>query len=223
MAISDEIINQLIFYSNARYILDFLKSGLGGDAPPSLFSLNTIKKMPEDLSLPLDEPLLLLAIMNMAMPSLDEQATRVASARLFRGQPGRKSEAEIMDAIEATRRSLAEPDAQDGPLRATNPADRRRDLFENAVSNYRRHRFFCQYDWRFANWGTVEDVLAVDAATFQLPTDRIAFTTRWTPPLPAMQALASIFPSVRFELKYRCQPVDPWTKVEIFPNPPFGY
>jgi hypothetical protein len=223
VAFSEEITNHLIFYSNARYILDFLKSGTGGDASPSLFSLNTIKKMPEALSLPLDEPIRLLAIMNMAMPSLDERATRVASARLFRDRPGRKSEAEIMDAIEAARRSLAEPAAQDGPVRASHPADRRRDHFENAVSNYRRHRFFCQYDWRFAHWGTVEDVLAVDAATFRLPTDRIAFTTRWTPPLPAMQALASIFPSVRFELKYRYQPDEAWTKLEIFPNPPFGY
>jgi hypothetical protein len=51
----------------------------------------------------------------------------------------------------------------------------------------------------------------------------IEFSTLWTPPIAALQELADMFPSVRFELTYRLEPSDPWTLVEIFPVKPWGY
>jgi hypothetical protein len=128
-----------------------------------------------------------------------------------------------METIEATRTALRDA-ASERDQAKTEPSEKTiREVFEQAVANYHHHRFFCHYDWRFTNWGTVEDIHSVVESTFELPTSYIEFETKWSPPIAALEALASFFPSVRFELKYQFTPSDVWKKVEIFPNPPFGY
>jgi hypothetical protein len=226
MMMPDYLTNQLIFFSNARFILDFIKAKTaGGDAPPQ-FSLSAIKKMPESLYLPMNEPIRQLAILNMEippLPPLDEAVKQVAVSAVFSGQHGRASESAIGEAIDATRAALIEAECRKASVKAAGLNPTILEVFEQAVANYHHHQFFCQYDWRFTNWGTVEDIHSVVESTFELPTGHIEFKTKWTPPIPALEALAGFFPSVRFELKYQYAPSDVWKKVEIFPNPPFSY
>jgi hypothetical protein len=164
--------------------------------------------------------------MNMGippLPPLDEAVKEVAILALFSGQGQKQSESAIRAGIEETRTALIDAESGNGPVTAARSEKTVLEVFEQAVANYHRHKFFCQYDWRFTHWGTVEDIHSVVESTFDLPTGYIEFKTKWTPPIPALEALASIFPSVRFELKYQYAPSDTWKKVEIFPNPPFGY
>jgi hypothetical protein len=207
------ITNQLTFFSNAKFILGFIKSQNSSDVSPPQFSLNSIKPMPESLSLPLNDPILRLSLMNTKMPPLSETVTRLAQSAVYFGNRIPHPESVIEQAIEETRSSLHSADADKPVL----------DVFEEAVANYRRHQAFCYYDWRLAHWGTIDDIQSVVESTFELPTDFIEFQTKWTPPIRALETLATTFPSVRFELKYRQDPAEPWTKEEIFPNPPFGY
>ena len=93
---------------------------------------------------------------------------------------------------------------------------------ERAVDNYNATGFFSQYDWRMTHWGTIEDIFSIDEATFELPTKCIEFQTAWTPPIAGLQLLSNAFPSVKFRLEYRLGNT-PWTEVEFFPFPPFGY
>lgn len=218
--------NQLIFFSNAKFILDFIKPKNEVNNAPSRFSLNTIKKMPEALCLPMDQHVRQLALMNMELPTLpplDETVKQVALSALFSGRQGRSSESAIGSAIEATRKKLIDAESRTGPVKAAGSEKTLLSVLEEAAANYQHYRFFCQYDWRFAHWGTVEDIHSVVESTFEPPSSYIEFKTKWTPPIPAMEALAGFFPSVRFELKYQYAPADTWRKVEIFPNPPFSY
>jgi hypothetical protein len=222
----DYLTNQLIFFSNAKFILDFIKAkNAGNDAPPQ-FSLSSIKKMPESLYLPMDQPLRQLAIMNMEippLPPLDEAVKQVAVSALFLGQQRKPPESAILEAIETTRTSLIDAESKNAATKTARPEKTALEVFEQAVANYHHYKFFCHYDWRFANWGTVEDIHCVVESTFELPTSYIEFKTKWTPPIPALEALAGFFPSVRFELKYQYAPSERWKKAEIFPNPPFSY
>lgn len=226
MITREYLTNQLIFFSNAKFILDFIKSKDKADNAPSQFSLSSIKKMPESLYLPMDPHIRRLAIMNMEMPSLPplgEAVNQVAQSALFLGQQNKQSESAILEAIQSTRKALVDSEATDGPVKAAQSDKTIVEVFEEAVANYHQHKFFCQYDWRFTRWGTVEDIHSVVESTFELPTSYIEFKTKWTPPVAALEALASFFPSVRFELKFQYHPSDNWKKVELFPNPPFGY
>jgi hypothetical protein len=226
MMMPEYLTNQLIFFSNAKFILNFIKAKSKGNDAPSLFSLSSIKKMPDPLYLPIDQYIRQLAIMNMEMPSLpvfDEAVKQVALSMLFEGRECKASEPAILSAIEVTRKTLIDAESRSGPVKAAGSEKTILDIFDQAVANYHHHKFFCHYDWRFANWGTVEDIHSVVESTFGPPTSHIEFKTKWTPPIPALEALAGFFPSVRFELKYQYAPSDTWKKVEIFPNPPFSY
>lgn len=212
--------NQLMFFSNEKYILDFLTSKNDEKNAPFRFSLSAIRKMPESLDLPMNPPLRKLSIMNMEMPSLghlDDTVTEVVRSAVFSGHPGKQSESAISEAIDVTRKAL------NSPVQTSEAGKSILEVFEKAVANYHRHKFFCHYDWRFTRWGTVEDIHSAVESTFKLPSSYIEFQTRWSPPIPAMEALAGVFPSVRFELKYRYSSEQTWKKVEIFPNPPFSY
>jgi hypothetical protein len=211
--ISNKVINQLIFFSNAKYILEFIKSHHPGNTSPPRFSLNSIKPMPESLLISAEDIIMRLALMNVEMPSLSDTVKHHALSHVYFGNQTRQPASIIENAIEETASTLRRSDSNKVTL----------DLFEQAVSNYRQYNAFCYYDWRLTHWGTTDDILTVVESTFALSTAYIEFETKWTPPIRAMETLATTFPSVRFELKYRLGEETNWVKQEIFPNPPFGY
>lgn len=218
---SDHLINQLHFSANSKHILDLLKSKKSMDNSPLQFSLNSIKLMPEPLYLPLNEDIIRLSIMNMEMPQLDDLTRQVALSNIFLGQEGRPAESEIPGGIEEIRETLLRSESSSGKMSGT---DRKViESFEKAISNYHQYGFFSQYDWQFTNWGAIGDIVSIVESTFVRPTPYIEFTTKWTPPIQAMQLLSNAFPSIRFELKYHYHPDTPWISVELFPNPPFSY
>lgn len=201
--------NQLHFITNTEQVLGHIRRGRGQDDPPREFSLNAIRSMPDELCLPLNGPVLSLSEWNVDLSSLDETVRDMAISWGLTGKPEKATGEEMAEKIETVR----------GETRGTADAG----FVDRAVSNYRRFRFFSQYDWRFANWGTVADVHSVVPETFRPPTSCLEFTTRWTPPVAAVQELANTFPSVRFKLKYRYDPEGPWSVEELFAFPPFGY
>lgn len=210
---TEYITNRLHFITNTEVILKYIKARKVHDDPPPEFSLNAIKSMPDDLFVPLDAHIKALSVLNMEMPSLDEDTKKSVQSSVFLGTTGKTSETAIQDAIASTRKSLIESSSDTAGL----------EPFDKVVSNYNQYGFFSQYDWRFANWGTIEDIHSVTEKTFKPPTDYLEFTTRWAPPIPAMQELANTFPSVRFKLRYRHLSDDNWITVDIFGFPPWGY
>lgn len=209
----DFVTNRLHFLSNDKTILAHLKSRHPDNKCPLQFSLNSIKKTPAELDLPLDPVLMDLAVLNMQMPSLDPKTENVILEHVFMGHPAKTNATHIRQKIEEIRTDIAQSSSEGHNLAAS---------FEQAVANYGQLKFFCHYDWRMHHWGTVEDIQSVVDATFTLPTRWIEFETAWSPPIAAVQLLSNTFPSVRFRLEYRFA-VDPWIEVEFFPFPPFGY
>ena len=207
------VINRLHFLSNDKTILAHLKSRHPGNPCPVQFSLNSIKKTPSELDLPLDPVLIDLAVLNMQMPSLDPKTEQMVLAHVFMGRPGKSVASPIQRTVEEMRTRISQSFAAADTLAAS---------FEQAVANYGQFKFFCHYDWRMHHWGTVEDIHSVVDSTFELPTRCIEFKTAWSPPIAAVQLLSNTFPSVRFRLEY-CFAGDPWVEVEFFPFPPFGY
>lgn len=211
---TEYVTNRLHFITNTETILDFIKSNHVHDNPPPEFSFNSIKPMPDELLLPLNEHILSLSVLNMEICPSDETTKRIVLSKIASGTSfGKPAESLLPDRIEAIRKELT--------AASTNGAGI--EQFESALSNYDRHRFFTHYDWRLVHWGTIDDVQSVTEATFHFPTSYLEFTTKWTPPIAAMQALANTFPSVRFKLKHRSHPGDPWKTEDIFAFPPFGY
>ena len=217
----DHLINQLHFSDNSKHILDLLKSKKSRDNSPPQFSLNSIKLMPEPLYLPLNGHIIRLSIMNMEMPQLDDVTRQVALSNIFLGQEGKPAESEIPSRIEEIRETLLKSKSSSGKM--LGPDKRIIESFKQAISNYHQYGFFSQYDWQFANWGSIGDIVSITESTFTVPTTYIEFVTKWTPPIQAIQLLSNAFSSIRFELKYHYQPDIPWTSVELFPNPPFSY
>ena len=209
----DFVTNRLHFLSNDKTILAHLKSRHPGNKCPLQFSLNSIKKTPAELNLPLDPVLMDLAVLNMQMPSLDLKTEKVILEHVFMGRLGRTDNSNIQQEIEEIRKRIGPSPAADDSFAAS---------FEQAVANYGQFKFFCHYDWRMHHWGTVQDIQSVADSTFELPTRWIEFETAWSPPIAAVQLLSNTFPSVRFRLEYRFA-ADPWIEVEFFPFPPFGY
>ena len=220
---TDYQINQLHFSSNAKHILALLRAKSTGEQSPTQFSLNSIKLMPESLNLPLTQPIMTLSLLNITMPSFDEKTKQIALDNVLSGQGCKESESTIQNKIEKIRELLKQGESENRLEKESLKDLSILDVFEQAVSNYTQHQFFSKFDWCFTNWGTIQDIHSVVESTFERPTSYIEFKTAWTPPIPAMQALANTFPSIKFELKYHCNPDDPWTSVEIFPFPPFSY
>jgi hypothetical protein len=208
---TDAIFNHLRFFSNDKTILAFIRPKNRETGVYEPFSLNTIKPMPPELLLPDVTPVIPLILLNAELPPLEEKIRHAALANLFPSPPQKASTEAIqakMEAIECEWHGTDRPE---------------REIVQRALANYRAHRYFSHVDWRLTHWGTVEDVVSIVDSTFTLPAEFIEFETRWTPPIAALQALANIFPSVRFELQYRAAPTDPWNLVEIFPLLTFGY
>jgi len=203
--------NQLSFFTNTKNILKLIQSRarMDDEPPPPQFSLESIRPMPEALQMPHLESIMPLVALNIEMPVLGEKVGRIAMAQWFADPPEKADESVIRKQIEKTGSRLKDKAS--------------RELFAQAVANYEEYKFFNQYDWRMARWGTLEDIQTVDASTFVSSTRHITFTTMWTPPMPALRALAEAFPSVRFELRYRYEEDDPWINEEIFPTRPWGY
>lgn len=207
------VTNRLHFLSNDKTILAYLKSRHPGNTSPAQFSLNSIKKTPVDLNLPLSFVLVDLSVMNMQLPSLDPKTEQMVLEHVFMGRLGKTDASHIQQEIEGIRKRISSSSAA---------ADTLAPSFEQAVANYGQFKFFCHYDWRMHHWGTVEDIHSVVESSFEMPTRCIEFETAWSPPIAAVQLLSNTFPSVRFRLEY-CFAGDPWVEVEFFPFPPFGY
>jgi hypothetical protein len=211
---TEYVTNRLHFITNTEAILKFIKSKHVHDNPPPEFSFNSIKPMPDELFLPLGEQILSLSLLNMRISPLNETTKQIVLSKITSGAPpGIPSASTIPDKINVIRKSLTEASTDEAG----------KELFEKAVSNYTRHRFFSHYDWRLVHWGTLADVHTVTESTFHPSSAFIEFTTKWTPPIAAMQILANTFPSVRFKLKYQSHPDVPWMTEDIFAFPPFGY
>ena len=211
---TEYVTNRLHFITNTETILDFIKSDHVHDNPPPEFSFNSIKPMPDELFLPLNDRILSLSVLNMEMSSSDETTRHIVVSKIALGKPpGKLSASAIPEKIDEMRKSLE----------AASTDERDVELFESAVSNYNKHRFFSHYDWRLVHWGTIEDVHSLTESTFHPSTSFLEFTTKWTPPIAVMQTLATTFPSVRFKLKYQFHPDAPWKTEDIFAFPPFGY
>jgi hypothetical protein len=220
---TDHVTNRLLFLSNAKTILAFIKSRpFQGDVPPQ-FSLNSVWPMPPALVLPLTEGVRRLSLMNIEMPKLNEAVQKAALTKVFFGRTEKAQVSEVTKTIEQMHNILAKTESKQGRKPLQDSEKTALEVFDQAVANYEEFKCFCQYDWRLTHWGTPDDIHSVVPSTFELPTTCIEFQTRWTPPIAAMRYLAQTFPSVRFELTYRCHPDDLWTKVEIFPITPFGY
>lgn len=215
--------NQLFFFSNAKHILDLIRSKKPANSAPPQFSLESIRSVPTALWMPHFERIKPLLAMNIEIPPLSEEVRRVVLKQWFADPPFKADEETIRERMEQIGNEL-DSAASDGKAAIVPGSDKTEiELFEQAAANYDKYKFFNQYDWRMAHWGTIEDVQSVVASTFDPSATHVEFTTLWTPPLQAVQFLADIFPSVRFELRYRYEKSDTWTNVEIFPVLPWGY
>ena len=204
-----QVTNQLHFQSNAKTILSFLKSKAEPGESPSLFSLNSIKKLPQQLHLPMQSFLVQLSSQNMELPEFKDNALQVVIKEINGGKKiEKKPKSELLQSLHELQGTLDLSDLK---------------LLNKAAENYETTGFFCQRDWCMTNWGTIEDIINADESTFTDDTTCIEFETLYSPPLTALKILADTFPSVRFRLLYKYSFEDSWTNMEIFPITPFGY
>lgn len=215
--------NQLFFYSNAKHILALLRSKAPGYGASSLISLESIKATPKHLIMPDFEYIRPLLALNIEMPDLAEKVKSNALDQWFADPPYKADESTIRKRIAQLGSELESAPQERKNSHVKGSDETLIELFEQAVDNYSKYKFFNQYDWRMAHWGTIEDVQSAVDSTFALSTTYIEFATLWTPPVQAIQELADTFPSVRFEIRYRYEETDGWTNVEMFPIKPWGY
>ncbi|MCF8095510.1 MAG: hypothetical protein K9J79_09155 [Desulfobacteraceae bacterium] len=215
--------NQLFFFSNAKHILALLRSKAPGHGASPLFSLESIKATPTSLLMPDFEYIRPLLALNIEIPGLAEKVRQVVLNQWFADPPYKADETSIRKRIDQLGGKLESASAERKNSVVPGSDKTLPELFEQAVDNYNKYKFFNQYDWRMAHWATTKDIQSVVESTFDTSTTYIEFATLWTPPLHAVQELADIFPSVRFELRYRYEKTDPWTNVEMFPIKPWGY
>jgi hypothetical protein len=214
--------NRLSFLSNSKYVLNLLKSKAPANGSPPQFSLESIQPMPQMLWMPRFECIKSLLALNVEIPPMAEEVRRTVLNHWIGQSPEKVDEATLREQIKQIGLALNAAACHRAENGALEPDKTDLELFEQAVANYHQYKFFNQCDFRMARWGTLEDIQTVDAATFEQPTTCIEFTTLLTPPLAAVQSLADLFPSVRFELRYRFDKSE-WTHVEIFPTRPWGY
>ena len=133
---TEYVTNRLHFITNTEAILKFIKSKHVHDTPPPEFSFNSIKPMPDELFLPLNEKILSLSVANMQICTLDEATKQVVLSKIvLETLPGKKSASSIQDKINAIRKTLIEASTDEAGM----------VLFERAVSNFARHRFFFSF------------------------------------------------------------------------------
>ena len=215
--------NRLRVPSNAKTVLNYLKSQKSLEQAPAQFSLNSIKKMPPSLYLELNEPVKILSLMNIELPAVDEATQKKAIFDIMKGWERKEPAAVLQNKIEELRTTLLQSASQGSPPPKNPEQASDLQLLEQALDNYQQTGFFSHYDWRLTHWGTPQDIYTVTETSFELPTVQLEFQTAWLPPIKAMQILADTFPSVSFELSYQDKPGDPWTSMEVFPITPFGY
>lgn len=203
--------NQLLFKSNRKTVLAYLKSKCANN--DCLFTLNSIKMMPDQFDIELTEETRNLSILNVGAREIKGPAYKVLVEDLLNGNSTKLSPEELFKKIGLIKRKY-QATARDKIDQA---------VFEKAVDNFENSGFFTYFDWRMHHWGVIDDVQSVDKTTFHRTTECIKFTTFWAPPLEVLNNLANTFPSVKFELLYRYQTDQDWSKIQLFPQVPFGY
>ena len=132
-------INQLYLSENSHTILPYLRAKKGILDCPEEFSLNSIKRMPKVLKLPLNFEVLSLAKMNLEMPEFEGGLIDLAMAHLFKGWQQHKTDAGMQSLIKDLRNNVQEVIvAKDGEQSENSMIN----IFEQAVSNFQNHQFF---------------------------------------------------------------------------------
>jgi len=72
--------------------------------------------------------------------------------------------------------------------------ERYKERVENLIKKYRYSNW---YDWKVANWGTKWNAYSISVGI-----NYFKFQTAWDHPRLIVESLSSIFPTVRFEVKY---------------------
>ncbi len=207
------VLNQLHFRTNANTIVPYLKAKPEISTGHHRFSLNSIINLPNILTLPLNDSIILLSLLNCSIPILDETSKARFLTYLTPKYTGKQPQTLIYATIDKIRIHLQTTKVIEPQLTSLN----------RAVDNYESFGFFSQVDWCLDHWGTAEDIEGVTESTFDLPTTRIEFQTISTPPIIALQLLANTFPSVLFTLQYRLLTENVLNEVQFYPFPPFGY
>jgi hypothetical protein len=213
---AEYISNRLHFATNRKTILAYLRSKPSLEDGPVEFSLNAIRLRPAALLPASDGRILSLSRLNVDGPELDADTRDNALSKGIFDLGGKRSNAVIQAAIDATRKTIESIENGEEHTRA-------QGTFDRALAAYEQLGFFSGHDWGLTYWGTPEDIHSAVPSTFVPTTTCIEFTTAWTPPLAALQVLANTFPSVKFKLQYRRRPETGWTEVQFYPFPPFGY
>lgn len=208
-----KIINRLWFRTNSHTIVPFLLSRKECVAHRPGFSLNALIELPTNLVTPELPVVFHLSLKNSTLPILDDQVRQGVVACLAPDYRGKRSPAELHQAIATVRQELE--DCQGGKKDL--------DILTRIVDNQRSTGYFSHIDWALDHWGCIADIDGVAPESFSIPTPGIEFNTIATPPILALQQLANTFPSVRFSLQYAVQGSATWNDVEFHPFPPFGY
>jgi hypothetical protein len=216
----ENIINQLHFRKNSETILPFIKKGNYIDEAPELFTLSSIEPIPDYLNGPLTKKVKRFSLMNVEPLKLEGLSERIAAENLYKGNTSKQSkeviEKKIMESRDAVR-SSSQNNLSEVEVEVEVAA------LDSAIENLQNYGVVSLLDWKLVHWGTPNDILSVAESTFVVGTPFLEFNTAWAPPIPAIKALANIFPSVRFELLYKHSSEEQFHKVEVFPQNPFGY
>lgn len=207
------VVNQLHFRTNSNTIVPYLKAKAEIHTGHNRFSLNSIVNLPNTLILPLNDSIMELSWLNIAVPILDESVKARFLNYVTPEYTGKQPQALIYATIDKIRINLQTSKVFEPQLESLN----------RAVGNYESTGFFSQVDWCMDHWGTTEDIQGVSETTFDLPTTYLEFQSVSTPPIIALQFLANTFPSVLFTLRYKLSPENVWNEVQFYPFPPFGY
>lgn len=206
--------NRLMFRTNSHTIIPFVLGGKkGGDGDEPCFSLQTLARTPQQLMVSATPLVVELSLGNAAIPILDDSLRQEVVAFLGSHYQGRLPAPQL----EKTVAGL------DQRLDLASPASDEAILLRRLQQNYRQYGYFSHIDWRLDHWACAEDIDAVVAETFTVPTPAIEFFTLATPPILALQLLANTFPSVHFTLQYGLERDGLSHEVRFHPFPPFGY
>lgn len=88
------------------------------------------------------------------------------------------------------------------------PEERREEL-EVMIGNLKKTGFADTHDWCVENWG------ARWVSEIHIENNIIWFLTPWTPPLPIIEKLSSLFPAVKFSISYGGPEFDPFRYYKI--------
>ena len=98
---TEYVSNRLHFLTNAKTILYHIKAKYPDDRGPSQFSLNSIKHTPVDLGGPVDPAVVELSIMNLDLPTLDDNIRQIALDNVLSGSVEKASKMAIDEKIDS--------------------------------------------------------------------------------------------------------------------------